>query len=394
MPHPLLAHMLAQQSAFLADLGEMVNLDCGTEYKPGVDRVGAMMKRHFVSLGAEIQTFPLADYGDCLLGTVRGSGAARIFMIGHLDTVYPVGTAASRPMRQADDRVLGPGVADMKDGLLAGIYAIRALQSLGWDDYEEIRFFCNSDEEVGSPRSRALYPPFVSDCDAALVLESGRANGDIVTARKGSAFYRLHATGRAAHAGVEPEKGASAILELAHQTVALHALNGVRPGVTVNVGVVQGGTKGNVVPAEASAQVDVRGLTREDLSLVDRQIHDLAARPTVAGTRVEVAGGPDNPPMPRTPASAQLAALAQAAAGEMGFTVGENLSGGVSDANYCAGQGVPTLDGLGPVGGEDHSPAEYLILSSIAPRVAMLARLLQLIAAQHQPLRALRAATA
>ena len=193
---------------------------------------------------------------------------------------------------------------------------------------------------------------------------------------------------------MEPEKGASAILELAHQTVALHALNGVRPGVTVNVGVVQGGSKGNVVPAEASAQVDVRGLTHDDLTLVDRRIHDLAAQPTVAGTRVEATGGPDNPPMPRTPASAQLAALAQAAAGEMGFTVGENLSGGVSDANYCASQGVPTLDGLGPVGGEDHSPAEYLVLSSIAPRVAMLARLLQLIAAQHQPLRALRAATA
>lgn len=389
MTHPLLAYLLTQQSAFLADLGEMVNLDCGTEYKPGVDLVGAMMKRHFVSLGAEIQTFPLADYGDCLLGTVRGSGAARIFMIGHLDTVYPVGTAAVRPMRVEGDRILGPGAADMKDGLLAGIYALRALQSLGLDTFGTVHFFCNSEEEIGSPMSRHLYPRIAAACDAALVLESGRPNGDIVTARKGSAFYTLAAVGRAAHAGVEPEKGASAILELAHLTVALHALNGIRPGVTVNVGVVQGGTKGNVVPAEASAQVDVRALTRDDLALVHARIQALAAQPSVPGVRVTVTGQPDNPPMPRTPASAALAALAQAAAESAGFAVGENLSGGVSDANFCAGQGVPTLDGLGPVGGDDHSPDEYLELGSIAPRVAMLARLIHLISARYGELRSL-----
>ncbi len=393
MSHPLLAAMLDREAQYLTDLAEMVNLDCGTEYKPGVDRVSAMMRRHFAALDAEVQTFPLPDYGDCLMGTVRGSGQARVFMIGHLDTVYPVGTAVERPMRFEGDRILGPGVADMKDGLLAGIYALRLLRAAGWDDFAEVRFFCNSDEEVGSPRSRALYPPFVTDCDAALVLESGRANGDIVTARKGSAFYTLTVTGRAAHAGVEPEKGASAVLELAHQTLALHALNGIRPGVTVNVGVVSGGTKGNVVPAEARAQVDVRALTRDDLALVDARLRALAATPTVAGASVAVSGGPDNPPMPRTAASAKLAELTQAAAGEMGFTVGENLSGGVSDANYCAGQGVPTLDGLGPVGGEDHSPAEYLVRSSIAPRVAMLARLIQLIAAQQPTLRALRGAS-
>lgn len=393
MTHPLLAYMLTQQASFLDDLAELVNLDCGTEYKPGVDRVGEIMRRHFIGLGAEIQTFPLNDYGNCILGVVRGSGKARIFMIGHLDTVYPVGTAATRPMRIEGDRILGPGVSDMKDGLLAGLYAIRTLKEIDWDDYAEIRFFCNSDEEVGSPRSKLLYPPFVTDCDAALVLESGRANGDIVTARKGSAFYRLKVTGRAAHAGVEPEKGANAILELAHQTIALHALNGIRPGVTVNMGVVNGGTKGNVVPDEAHAQVDVRALTLDDLALVRRHIHDLAATTTVLGTKVEVSGGADNPTMPRTPASAHLASLTQTAALDMGFTVGENLSGGVSDANYCAGQGVPTLDGLGPVGGEDHSPNEYLVLSSIAPRVAMLARLIQLIATQHPTLRALRTAS-
>lgn len=391
MSNPLLDYMQTQQSAYLTDLAEMVNLDCGTEFKVGVDRVGAMMQRHLASVGAEVQTFPLSDYGDCVLGTVRGGGTARIFLIGHLDTVYPVGTAAMRPMRIEGDRVLGPGVADMKNGLLAGIYALRALQATGGDDIAEIRYFCNSEEEVGSPQSRKIYPPLVADCDAALVLESGRANGDIVTARKGSAFYTLTITGRAAHAGVEPEKGASAVLELAHQTIALHALNGVRPGVTVNVGVVSGGTKGNVVPAEAHAQVDVRALTRDDLKLVDSRLRVLAAAPTVQGTTVQVGGGSDNPPMPRTPATAKLAELTQAAAGEMGFRVGQNLSGGVSDANYCAGQGVPTLDGLGPVGGEDHSPAEYLVLSSIAPRVAMLARLIQLIAAEAPALRALRA---
>ena len=393
MTHPLYQFMLERQDSFLADLAEMVNLDCGTEYKAGVDQVGAMMRLHLTSLGAEVKTFPLDDYGDCLLGTLRGSGQARIFMIGHLDTVYPVGTAAQRPMRFEGDRILGPGVADMKDGLLAGVYALRALQAMGWNDFAAIHFFCNSEEEIGSPRSRHIYPAIVAECDAALVLESGRPNGDIVTARKGSAFYKLEVTGRAAHAGVEPEKGASAVLELAHQTVALHALTGLRPGVTVNVGVVQGGTKGNVVPALARADVDVRGLAAEDIRLVDERLRALADAPSVPGTSVKVSGGPDNPPMPRTAASARLAGLAQSAAAQMGFSVGENLSGGVSDANYCAGQGVPTLDGLGPVGGLDHSPAEYLERDSIVPRVAMLARLIQLIAAQHALLRQERAAS-
>ena len=254
MPLDFLSQMRELEDGYLSDLKEMVNIDCGTETKSGVDAVGDMMRRHFTSIGAEIQTFPQAQYGDCLLGVVRGSGDARIFMIGHLDTVYPVGTAAARPMRREGSRLLGPGVCDMKDGLLAGIYALRLLQAAGWDDFAEIRYFCNSDEEVGSPASRAVYPAFVAGCDAALVLESGRPNGDIVTARKGSAFYTVTVTGRAAHAGVEPEKGASAVLALAHLTVALHALNGARPGVTVNVGVVSGGTKGNVVPAEAQAQ--------------------------------------------------------------------------------------------------------------------------------------------
>ncbi len=390
MTDPLLTYARDQQAAFLADLAEMVNLDCGTEYKPGVDVAGAIMRRHLLSLGAEIVTFPLDDYGDCLLGTLHGSGEASIFLIGHLDTVYPVGTAEARPMRIEGRHVLGPGVADMKDGLLAGIYALRALQALGLDTFGTVHFFCNSEEEVGSPMSRRLYPRIAADCDAALVLESGRPNGDIVTARKGSAFYTLKAVGRAAHAGVEPEKGASAILELAHLTIALHQLNGIRPGVTVNVGVIQGGTKGNVVPAEASAQVDVRALTRDDLALVHERIQALVARPTVTGVQATVTGQPDNPPMPRTPASAALAALAQAAAESAGFAVGENLSGGVSDANFCAGQGVPTLDGLGPVGGDDHSPDEYLELDSIAPRIAMLARLIHLISVSYGELRSLR----
>lgn len=392
MTDAILAYLRDQQADFMADLAEMVNIDCGTETKPGVDAVGAMMRRHLTSLGAEVATFPLEDYGDCLLGTLRGSGEANIFLIGHLDTVYPSGTAEARPMRIEGNRILGPGVADMKDGLLAGIYALRALQSLGLDTFGAVHFFCNSEEEVGSPVSRRVYPRIVAACDAALVLESGRPNGDIVTARKGSAFYEVAVHGRAAHAGVEPEKGASAVLEMAHLTVALHALTGLRPGVTVNVGVVQGGTKGNVVPAEATAQVDVRALTRDDLDLIHERVMALAERPTVTGTRVQVSSQPDNPPMPRTAASAALASMAQQAAAAMGFNVGENLSGGVSDANFCAAQGVPTLDGLGPVGGDDHSPGEYLELDSIVPRTAMLARLIHLIAERHADLRGLREA--
>jgi glutamate carboxypeptidase len=265
----------------------------------------------------------------------------------------------------------------MKGGLLVGMYALRSLQIAGFRDFEEIVFFFNSDEELGSPGSRPLYEPRVRGMDAALVLESARANGDIVSARKGSGEFHLRVMGKAAHAGVEPEKGANAVVELAHQILALQALNGLAPGVTVNPDVIGGGTVSNVIPAEAWAIIDVRAVDPAGAETITRALASLPAQMALSGTRVEISGRFSYPPMARTPAVGFLADLARDSARELGFEIKDVATGGASDANVLASLGVPVLDGLGPIGGLDHSPDEYIEADSLVPRAAMVAGLIQ-----------------
>ncbi|NOZ28841.1 MAG: M20 family metallopeptidase [Chloroflexi bacterium] len=377
-------------SDYMADLRELVEFDSGSHNKAGVDRAATIMAGHLESIGCQVERIPLTDYGDCVVGRLRGNGRLRLLLLGHLDTVYPDGTAAQRPLRIEGNRAYGPGVADMKSGLLTGVYALRALREAGFEDFEEIAFFCNSEEEVGSPASRRLYTPLANRADAAFVLESARADGSIVTERKGGGTIRVRVLGRAAHAGVEPEKGASAILELAHLIVAAHRLNGVRPGTTVNVGVARGGTRSNVVPDHAEAAIDVRIMSVEDQEAVWAGLHAEAMHPTVPGTQVILSSRGFTPPMPRTPATALLAKLAQAEARQLGFTLTEASTGGRSDGNFCAAGGTPVLDGLGPIGGDDHSPREYLEVDSIVPRTALLAGLIARTAEAVDQLRGLR----
>lgn len=365
---------------YLRDLEALTNIDCGTYNKAGVDRVVAYVRGLAEKFGLTIAEYPQKDFGDCLYLSVRGKGKARIFMIGHTDTVYPDGTVAQYPFRRADGRILGPGSNDMKAGLLAGIYAIKALRDAGFDQLSELGLFVNSEEEIGSPVSRKVYPQIARGADAALVLESARANGDIVSGRKGSGTYHLRVAGKSAHAGVDPQKGANAILALANYIVKVSALNHLREGLTVNVGVVSGGMRPNVVPDTAEAVVDLRVVQPEDGAAFEEELRAVVAQTYVPGTSATFSGSVSNPPMPKTAASARLAEWAKQAATENGITLDDVFTGGASDGNMIAGQGVPVLDGLGPVGGHDHNaPEEYVIEDSIIPRVAMLARLIQLI---------------
>lgn len=224
--------------------------------------------------------------------------------------------------------------------------------------------------------SGALLRELAPAYDLALVLEAGRENGDIVGARKGSGNFVLDVYGKAAHAGVEPHRGANAILALAHQTIALQALNGMRDGMTLNVGVAQGGTRPNVVPDHARAEIDVRVIRPEDMDPVGAAISAIAADPVVPGVTAALSGGWHFAPMARTAPIAELAALASACAAELGFAVKDAATGGISYANLLASAGLPALDGLGPVGGRDHSPNEFISVASIAPRTALLALLL------------------
>jgi glutamate carboxypeptidase len=322
---------------------------------------------------------------------LSGDGQGKLMLSGHLDTVYPDGTAAARPLRYAGNLIRGPGVCDMKGGLLVGMYALRALQQSGFRDFAELIFFFNSDEEVGSPASAPYYEPVVRTCDAALVFESARANGAIVSARKGSGEYKLVVKGKAAHAGVEPEKGANAILELAHQLPRLYALNGIAPGVTVNPDVIGGGTKSNVIADEAWALIDVRAVDPSGAEIVHQALQAAIQPVTIPGTTVELHGDFHFHPMAKTPAVALLAELAIAAAQAVGIQTHDVATGGASDANTIARFGVPVIDGLGPVGGLDHGPQEYIEADSIVPRTEMAAELIQRVLAQRAELQRLRA---
>ena len=388
----LAATLAADEPAFLRDLGSLVGIDCGSYTKAGVDEVGRWTAGFLERLGAAVVVHPNETLGDTVVGTLDGDPAGpRVLMIGHLDTVFPAGTAAERPFRIEDGVARGPGVTDMKSGLLAGLYAVRALRTLAGSGegggailpFARLIFVANPDEEIGSPVSTPIIRELAREVDVCLVLECARANGDIVSSRKGNLDLAATVHGRAAHAGVEPDKGRSAVLAAAHLTVALHALNGRWAGVTVNVGVVEGGTRPNVVAERTRLELDVRAVTRESLEAAEAAIRALAAAPAVSDVEIQLEEVARHWPMEKLERSGRLVELAVALAGRLGFELSDAATGGASDANTTAGMGVPTIDGLGPVGGLDHSPGEYLEVASIVPRTTLLAGLLLAIA--HDP---------
>jgi glutamate carboxypeptidase len=362
--------------ALLTELESLVSIDCGSYTKHGVDAAGARVAAALAELGALVFVHPHGELGDTVVGTFAGApDAARLLLLAHLDTVFAEGTAAARPFLIADGRATGPGVTDMKAGLLAGIHAVAAARAAAGPALGPIVFVANPDEEIGSPSSTPLIRALAAETDVALVLECARANGDIVSSRKGTVGLRLTVHGRAAHAGVEPEKGRSAILEAAHLVTALHALPARWSTVTCNVGVIAGGTRPNVVAEHAVLEADLRAATVRELDEAIDAVRALAAAPTVADVTVEVEETSAWRPMENGPRTAGLVRHATDLAARLGFSLRDAATGGASDGNTTAGMGAPTLDGLGPVGGLDHSPGEYIEVDSIVPRTALLAAL-------------------
>jgi glutamate carboxypeptidase len=369
---------------YVDDLRTMVNIDCGTYVPAGVNQIADIMQARFGERGWKFERtpHPPADgaprLGDVLVATLSGGtpDGRRVLLVGHMDTVFPEGTAAERPFRTEGSTAFGPGVSDMKGGLLAGYYAMTCLQDAGFDDFASVTYVCNPDEEIGSPFSGPVILERAQDSDVCFVLEGARENGDIVSSRKGVRDTRIVVHGRAAHAGVEPERGRSATLQAAHTTIALHELNGRWPGVTVNVGVIQGGTRPNVVAERCELQVDLRAVTAKDFAEALGELERRAGHTVVPDVLVEVNVQSGFPPMEKTEATGRLVDRAKALAAELGFELRDAATGGASDANPVAGLGVPTLDGLGPIGGADHAPGEWLDLDSVVPRMAMLAGLI------------------
>jgi glutamate carboxypeptidase len=371
--------------AFLADLARLCGIDCGSYSSAGVNEVATWTAAFLAGLGATVERRPdpAGRFGDTVVATFAGarSDGARVLLIGHMDTVFPDGTVAERPFRVDGEVARGPGVSDMKAGLLGGLYALATLRELGGGDlaqlpFRRIVFIANPDEEVGSISSTPHIREAAAHADACFVLECARANGDFVSARKGIADLRLTVHGKAAHAGVEPEKGRNAILAGAHLVTGIHALNGRWPDVTANVGVFTAGTRPNVVPDRAELQVDVRGMTRASLDAAIAAVTELAANPVVPDVTVEIETMASWRPMEKLERSGRLVDHTIALAARLGFTTRDASTGGASDANTTSGMGVPSIDGLGPVGGADHSPDEYLDVTSIVPRTTLLVALL------------------
>jgi glutamate carboxypeptidase len=371
----LLRFAESRRDQFLDDLRALVNIDSGSYTPAGVARVANELQTRLEASGAIVERVTGNEYGPHLIARWRGSGAGRTLLIGHMDTVFPEAEAERRPFRVEAGRAYGPGVMDMKSGLLTGLYAARAL--VDESPWGELVFLCNSDEEIGSPSSHDLVEKLAREVDAALVLEPNSRIDKTTIARKGVATFRIEVEGLSAHAGVEPDKGRNAILELANRIIAIQALNGTIPGVTLNTGVIHGGERPNVVPDVAFALVDVRAADIAGLEAVERALRGALEAPAVVmGTTTRLSGGFVHRPFTQSTASERLFALASEVASELGYTLTGGPTGGGSDGNTTAGAGTPTLDGLGPVGGKAHNPDEYIEIDSIAPRIALLAGLI------------------
>jgi len=362
---------------YIEELRQLCAIDSDSYNKAGLDVMAQRLGERMRGLGMDVTIIERETWGNDVLGVLAGTGQGNVLLLGHIDTVYPVGTAATRPLRVEGNTVYGPGVCDMKGCILAAIYAVEALQAAGFHDYDELRFLCVSDEEINTRHCQDIMEQACEDCQGAFILEAARSNGDIVSARKGNTAYTLTARGRSAHAGVEPEKGRNAVVELAHQILELQALNGWREGLTISAGVIAGGTVPNVVPDFAQAQFDLRFLKQADRLATEELFRESLKRKFIEDVELTIEHAPDiKGPMMRTPESLKLAKQAQEIAGLLGFSIDHVLTGGASDASYTSEYGVPSLDGLGPIGGRDHSPYEYLELDSVAPRAALLAGLI------------------
>lgn len=365
-------------AAFLDDLQTLVNIDSGSYTPAGVEQVAAVLRPRFEAEGCAVQMRAGERYGPQLIARRRGTGHGRVLLIGHMDTVFADNEAVRRPFSVRDGRAYGPGVFDMKSGLLVVLYALRLLNAAGEAPYAELLIICNADEEIGSPESTAVIEELARETDLALVFEPTSRLGRITASRKGVANYTLSVSGLSSHAGVEPQRGRNAIVELAHRTLALHALNGTIPGVTLNVGVVRGGQRPNVVPDTAAVDLDIRMPDGESMRRMLAALQEVVSAPaTVAGTTAALVGRVNHEPFTQSAASVLLLERADAVARALGFELRGEPTGGASDGNTTAGMGLPTLDGMGLVGGMAHNPGEYIEVSSIAPRVALLAGLLR-----------------
>ncbi len=372
-----LSYCSANRDWLLEFIEALVAIESPSHDRIAVNRCGAELESRLTALGGAATRVSSATAGDHLRVSF-GSGPRQILMLGHFDTVWPVGQLDRMPLKREAGRLHGPGVFDMKAGIGLATLATRALLDAGGLANCQVVMLWTTDEEVGSTTSRALIEAEAQRSEAVLVFEPSLPGGALKTSRKGVGQFEMHVRGVSAHAGLDPAKGISAVRELARQIIAIDDLQDPARGVTVTVGVIEGGTRANVVPAEARAIIDARANTRADADRVERSMKALA--PYLPGAQVTVTGGFDRPPLERTPGVVRLFEMARDVAKELGQTLDEGSAGGGSDGNFTAALGVPTLDGFGAVGDGAHAIHEHVEIEALVPRAAVIAGLLARIA--------------
>lgn len=373
-----LSYFQEREDQIVQTIRQLVEVESPSDNKQSVDQLGELLAGRFEALGGHAKFHRVRNFGDHLQVDFAGAGGGKpVMLLGHLDTVYPMGTLATMPCRLADGRLWGPGSFDMKSGIAFMLQAIEALRAWHEDTMPRpVTVLLVSDEEVGSNTSRLITENLAKKSAAVLVLEPSHGpKGALKTARKGIGEYVLQVRGKAAHSGLDFEKGQSAILELARQIVAIQKLIDLKRGLTLNVGTVQGGTRVNVIPAEASAVLDVRVARKQDAAAIDRKLRSL--KPFNRKCKLDITGGMNRPPMERTPAVAALYNKAAAIAKQLGWKLEEAAVGGGSDGNFTAGLGIPTLDGLGAIGEGAHATHESIMIAELPKRAALLAALIE-----------------
>ncbi len=386
----LFAWLDREEGAAIGLLEALVNQDSGTYDPADVNRLAEMLAEPMRALGFTPRRFPQRHYGDHWLWEKPGSGRKRFLCVSHLDTVWARGTARGRPFaigeREGRRHATGPGVYDMKGGIVAWLFALRALQATDSPAWREahLAWFWNSDEEVLSPTSRPLIRAEAERATSVGVTEPARPGGEYVIGRKGAGKFVLEVRGRAAHAGNQPEVGRSAIWAMAQKIDALHRLTDLAEGTTVNVGVVRGGERANVVAERCEAEIDLRAWTPAAAEKAMVRFREIAEHPHVPDTTARLRGGLDFPPWPPgDPGTLALLELIQEAGRELGLELRGIRTGGGSDGNHTS-QVAPTIDGLGPQGNYAHSPEEYIELDTLIQRAKVNARFLELWTARFE----------
>ncbi|CAM3071892.1 glutamate carboxypeptidase [Pseudomonas gessardii] len=377
-PHPqILADAEQYKAPALKLLERLVNIDSGSGYEPGLTQVRDIAVAELKQLGFSIELVPDAAANNShVIATLKGKGKAKILLMAHMDTVFKEGSAAERPFHIKDGRAYGPGVMDDKGGIVAGIYALKVLKNQNFTDYAQITFLLDASEEVGSEAAAELIRNTARAHDVTLNLEPGRPADGLVVWRKGSATAVVEVKGKAAHAGVAPELGRNAAMEVAHQILQLGKLGDAEKKTTINFTVLKAGDRTNVIPDQATAKADVRAALPEEFDRIERDLARVSANQLIPETQVTTSLKRGLPPMPQTPESDKLVVIAQGIYAELGRQLTIEGSGGAADASLSAGVGTPTLDGFGIVGGNIHTPQEYAEVESVVPRVYLLSRMI------------------